>query len=281
MKTGYFDYLHANVSQALEEDMGDGDITAHLISESRSAKARVITRQSAVVCGRPWVDAVFHRVDSAIDVQWEVSDGDSVDPDQLLFTVEGPARGLLTGERTALNFLQTLSGTATRTRHYASLIEHTGAKLLDTRKTIPGLRHAQKYAVSCGGGFNHRIGLFDAFLIKENHIIACGSIADAVALARRLYADRRLEVEVENLEQFNECRAAGPDWIMLDNFSLPDLSQAVESVKRAGENISLEASGGIENDDDLIAIAETGVHYISVGALTKHCMAVDLSMRLV
>ncbi|MBD3646796.1 MAG: carboxylating nicotinate-nucleotide diphosphorylase, partial [Pseudomonadales bacterium] len=238
--------------------------------------ARGITRENATICGRPWVDEVLRQVDPAIEVTWSVADGDRVNPDQALFTAEGSARSLLTAERTALNFLQTLSGTATRTHHYASLIAHTDTRLLDTRKTLPGLRLAQKYAVACGGGENHRIGLYDAYLIKENHIAACGSIGGAIERARELHADKRIEVEVENLDQFAEAVHFRPDWIMLDNFSLQDLATAVSSLN---EDIKLEASGGIENESELIAIAETGVHYISVGALTKHCTAVDLSMR--
>ncbi|HKI73754.1 MAG TPA: carboxylating nicotinate-nucleotide diphosphorylase, partial [Pseudomonadales bacterium] len=203
---------------------------------------------------------------------------DAVTANQLLFSASGNARSILTAERSALNFLQLLSGTATRTRHYADLIAHTSAKLLDTRKTLPGLRRAQKYAVKCGGGENHRVGLFDAFLIKENHIAACGSIADAITRARSFNARLRVEIEVETLSQFLEALAAGPDWIMLDNFSLEDMATA---VKRNNTSVGLEASGGIESDADLVAIAETGVDYISMGTLTKDCDATDLSMRLV
>ncbi|MEX2489411.1 MAG: carboxylating nicotinate-nucleotide diphosphorylase [Pseudomonadales bacterium] len=277
MQQSDFDFVAANVTQALEEDLGSGDITAELIPAETQANAEVISRQSAIICGRPWVDEVFRRVDESIELKWRVSEGEPVEENQIILCARGPARGLLTAERTALNFLQTLSGTATRTHHYAQLIEHTRAKLLDTRKTIPGLRHAQKYAVSCGGGHNHRIGLFDAFLVKENHITACGSITGAVTLARTLHPDKRIEVEVENLDQFRQCLEIKPDWIMLDNFSLADLKRAVALLET---DIKLEASGGIEDDAELIQIAETGVHYISVGALTKHCDAVDLSMRL-
>lgn len=277
MTTNFFTDLQSTVANALREDVGDGDITAELIDSRAQANAEVITREPAVMCGRPWVDEVFRQVDTDVTVSWFAEDGKAVTPGQRLFNATGRARSILTAERCALNFLQLLAGTATRTHHYAALIEHTRARLLDTRKTIPGLRLAQKYAVSCGGGDNHRIGLFDAFLIKENHIAAAGSIAAAIERARKLHSDRRLEIEVENLEQFDEAVAAGPDWIMLDNFSLADMADA---VRRLDEDIKLEASGGIENDADLVAIAETGVHYISMGTLTKDCDAVDLSMRL-
>jgi len=268
--------LAANVAQALLEDCCTGDITAELIDAGTQARAHVITRETATLCGRPWVNEVFATLDPSLTVTWYAEDGQQVKPDQRLFTVQGPARSILTGERAALNFLQTLSGTATRTRHYAQLINHTDARLLDTRKTLPGLRRAQKYAVLCGGGTNHRVGLFDAFLIKENHIQACGSITLAIRRARQLYPDRRVEVEVEDMQQFAEAMAATPDWIMLDNFVLDDMREAVRAV---APMIRLEASGGIESESDLVQIAETGVHFISVGALTKHCQAVDLSMR--
>jgi len=274
--TEYFKDLTANVAAALAEDVGDGDVTAQLIEPTKQVTAKVITRDAGVLCGRPWVDEVFRQVDASLKVTWHSADGDQTKPDQLLFTVAGNARGILTGERPALNFLQTLSGTATATAKMVSLIKHTEARLLDTRKTIPGLRLGQKYAVSCGGGMNHRIGLYDAFLIKENHIEASGSIAGAIERARQLHPGLRVEIEVENLPQFNEAAASKPDWIMLDNFSLEDMRFAVQSAQAA----KLEASGGIENDQDLIAIAETGVDYISVGALTKHLRAMDLSMRI-
>jgi nicotinate-nucleotide pyrophosphorylase (carboxylating) len=271
-----FTDLADNVSRALLEDCGTGDITAELIDAGTQASAHVITREAATLCGRRWVDAVFSALDPLLRVTWYAEDGEQVKPDQRLFTVQGQARGILTGERAALNFLQTLSGTATRTRHYAQLINHTETRLLDTRKTLPGLRRAQKYAVLCGGGTNHRVGLFDAFLIKENHIQACGSITLAIQRARQLYPDRRVEVEVEDMVQFGEAVKAAPDCMMLDNFELGNMREAVRLV---GPAIKLEASGGIESESDLVSIAETGVHYISVGALTKHCQAVDLSMR--
>lgn len=278
MDIDYLSDLPDTVSAALEEDVGSGDITAQLIGESTQATAEVITREAAIVCGKPWVNEVFRQIDPGLALSWFVDDGDRADPDTRLFSVTGSARSILTAERTALNFLQTLSGTATRTHHYVDLIRHTTTHLLDTRKTLPGLRRAQKYAVNCGGACNHRMGLYDAFLIKENHIIAAGSIAGAIAGARSLAPGKRVEIEVENLDEFRQAVAADPDWIMLDNFSLADMRIAVDSINDA---IKLEASGGIESDDDLVAIAETGVHYISVGALTKHCQAVDLSMRLV
>ena len=210
-------------------------------------------------------------------IEWQINEADLVEAERPLLRVSGLARSILTAERPALNFLQTLSGTATATHRYAQLISHTNARLLDTRKTIPGLRHAQKYAVSKGGGENHRMGLYDAFLIKENHILACGSINKAINRARQLYPGRRVEVEVENLDEFYKAVEAEPDWIMLDNFPLEDMLKAVASANRG---IKLEASGGIEEDDDLVSIAETGVDFVSIGALTKHCQAIDLSMRL-
>ena len=274
--TNYFTDLTDNVRAALAEDVGTGDVTASLIDVEKQAKASVITRESGIMCGRPWVDEVFHQVDRSLKITWHTADSDVTEPNQLMFTIEGNARGILTGERPALNFLQTLSGTATTTQRYVSLIRHTKAKLLDTRKTIPSLRLGQKYAVSCGGGMNHRIGLYDAFLIKENHIEACGSITKAIKRAQELHPGVRVEIEVENLEEFAEAVSAKPDWIMLDNFSLDDMRAAVGG----NHPVKLEASGGIETDADLIAIAETGVDFVSVGALTKHVRAMDLSLRL-
>ena len=278
METNYFRDLNQIVTFALQEDIGEVDVTAQLIDPDTTAIATIITRQEATICGRPWVNEVFNQVDSDLKINWSVTEGERVTANQELLRLEGTARSLLTAERPALNFLQTLSGTATTTYRYANLIRHTESRLLDTRKTIPGLRLAQKYAVMCGGGMNHRLGLYDAFLIKENHILACGSIGQAVARAKQLYPEKRVEIEVENLTEFHEAIEARPDWIMLDNFSIADLNKAVASTH---EPIKLEASGGIEKDEDLIAIAETGVDYISVGALTKHCLAIDLSMRFV
>lgn len=273
----YLKGIEQTVATALAEDIGDGDITAALIDPATIATATIISRQQAVICGRPWVDEVIRQVDPDLTANWLVTEGAMVKANQPLLQLAGSARSQLTAERTMLNFLQTLSGTATRTHHYASLIAGGKARLLDTRKTIPGLRLAQKYAVRMGGADNHRIGLFDAFLIKENHIEAAGSIPSAIETARAMKPDARLEVEVENLEELDIAIEAGPDWIMLDNFSLADMEQAVS--RAAGTGIRLEASGGIENPEDLKKIAATGVDYISLGALTKHCDAIDLSMR--
>ncbi|OMH38143.1 carboxylating nicotinate-nucleotide diphosphorylase [Motiliproteus sp. MSK22-1] len=269
--------LEISVRRALEEDIGSGDITAALIPETQLAKAQVIVREDAVICGQNWVTEVFRQVDPDVIVSWKVEDGDQVNANQQLFTLEGKARSLLTGERCALNFLQTLSGTATRSHYYADLVKGTSVKLLDTRKTLPGLRNAQKYAVSCGGCYNHRIGLYDAFLIKENHIAACGSIAQAVAQARSNEPDKPVEVEVENLDEFQQALKAQADTIMLDNFSLTDMRTAVETSRG---NTKLEASGGI-TDESLRSYAETGVDFISIGALTKDCKSIDLSMRFI
>ena len=268
--------LARTVAFAIEEDVRDGDITAALIPESNTAKARVITREDAVICGVDWVNEVFRQIDPEVKVLWQVADGDRVKPNQVLFELEGKARSLLTGERCALNFLQTLSGTATICRSYADLVEGTGVKLLDTRKTIPGLRTAQKYAVTCGGCFNHRVGLYDAYLIKENHIAACGGIAAAVQTARRQAPGKPVEVEVEDFVELQQALDAGSDIIMLDDFSIEDMVKAVQLVNGQAK---LEASGGV-TDETLRAIAETGVDYISIGGLTKHCRAVDLSMRM-
>jgi nicotinate-nucleotide pyrophosphorylase (carboxylating) len=263
------------VSFALVEDIGSGDITAQLIAANCIAAARVITRQHCVVAGRPWVDEVFRQLDTNIVIRWQVEEGQNVSAGTTLLELQGDARTLLTGERTALNFLQLLSGTATRSRYYADLVSGTGVRLLDTRKTIPGLRSAQKYAVICGGCYNHRMGLYDAFLIKENHIAACGGIAQAVKSARLLYQDKTIEIEVEDLNEFQQALDAKADIILLDNFSIEDLYKAV--IKNKGKT-PLEASGGITTAN-LRSIAETGVDYISIGALTKDCDAIDLSMR--
>ncbi|KAA1173746.1 carboxylating nicotinate-nucleotide diphosphorylase [Marinobacter salinexigens] len=265
-----------NVAQSLREDIGDGDITAMLIPADKHTTGRVITREAATIAGREWVDEVFRQVDPRVTLDWNVRDGDRVTPNQELFRMDGPARSLLTAERAALNWLQTLSAVATTCYGYAEQVAHTGVRLLDTRKTLPGLRLALKYAVTCGGCHNHRIGLWDAFLIKENHIAACGSIAKAVAEAHRIAPGKPVEVETENLEELEQALSAGADIIMLDEFSLQDMSTAVRTT--AGR-AKLEASGGI-NADTLVPIAETGVDYISIGALTKDVKAVDLSMRL-
>jgi nicotinate-nucleotide pyrophosphorylase (carboxylating) len=268
--------IQLNVQHALHEDIGSGDITAQLIPADHQAKATVITRESAVVCGTAWVDEVFRQLDPDTKVFWQVRDGEQVSPNQVLFQLEGPARILLSGERCALNFLQTLSAVATHCQQYADLVEGTKVKLLDTRKTLPGLRLAQKYAVTCGGCHNHRIGLYDAFLIKENHIAACGGIAQAVRNAHAIAPGKPVEVEVENLEEMRQALDAGADIIMLDELSLEDMRTAVTLT--AGR-AKLEASGGI-NASTLRSVAETGVDYISLGTLTKDIKAVDLSMRL-
>jgi len=270
--------LPQQVARALAEDIGSGDLTAALIPADRVGRATVITREQAVVCGIPYVDATFHAVDPRVRLEWRVAEGDSVAANHLLFTVEGPARALLTAERTALNFLQMLSGTATAAHSYAVLLEGTQCRLLDTRKTIPGLRTAQKYAVRIGGGHNHRMGLFDGILIKENHIMAAGSIAGAVAAARLGSAQVPVEVEVENLSELQQAIAAGADIAMLDDFSLDAMREAVALNANAAKPLKLEASGGITTAT-IRQIAETGVDFISVGSITKHVRAVDLSMR--
>lgn len=268
--------IQDNVTVALNEDIGSGDITAELVPLEHQAKARVITREAAVICGVEWVNEVFRQVDSSVVLEWHVKDGDCVEANHELLRLSGSARALLTGERSALNFLQTLSGTATVSAQYAAKVASTQVKLLDTRKTLPGLRMAQKYAVSCGGCYNHRIGLFDAFLIKENHLMACGGITPAIETARRNHPEKPIEVEVETFEQLQEALAAGADIIMLDNFT-PE--QMKEAVKITDGRAQLEASGNI-TDETLLSYASTGVDYISIGALTKHCRAIDLSMRI-
>ncbi|MDF2181557.1 carboxylating nicotinate-nucleotide diphosphorylase [Neptuniibacter sp. CAU 1671] len=265
------------VARFLQEDIQSGDITAQLIPEETQATARIISRQQAVICGVDWVNEVFRQVDPAMQLEWLVDDGDRVQRDQVLFLAKGSARNLLTAERTALNILQTLSGTATISQKYADKVKSTTVKLLDTRKTLPGLRLAQKYAVTCGGCYNHRIGLFDAFLIKENHIMACGGIINAVQTAKHNEPGKPVEVEVESLDELTQALDAGADIVMLDNFSLEEMRRAVQMTNGRAK---LEASGGI-TDATLLPIAETGVDYISIGSLTKHCEAVDLSMRLI
>jgi nicotinate-nucleotide pyrophosphorylase (carboxylating) len=269
------DAIGDDVARALAEDLGSGDLTAGLIPAALPAEAAVISREAAVICGTPWFDEVFRRLDPTVRIDWKICDGDEVTPNQVLCTLEGPARALLSGERTALNFLQTLSGTATRVRRYATAVAGTGARVLDTRKTLPGLRLAQKYAVRCGGGQNHRLGLYDAILIKENHILAAGSIGEAVAAARRTAPGKLVEIEVENLDELQQALAAEAEIILLDNFSVADLRRAVALRRGAAK---LEASGGVTLDN-VRAIADTGVDYVSVGALTKDIQAVDLSMR--
>jgi nicotinate-nucleotide pyrophosphorylase (carboxylating) len=274
--THYFTGLQDTVATALREDIGSGDITAQLVPATQQASATVICREDAIICGRPWVDEVLRQVDPDLVVTWHASEGERVAPDAVIFTVQGQARDLLTAERSALNFLQTLSGVATAARAYADLVAHTNTQVLDTRKTLPGLRLAQKYAVVKGGCHNHRLGLYDLFLIKENHISACGSITAAIDTARGLYPGRPVEVEVENLEQLEEALSAHADIVLLDNFTLDDIKAAVAQSRGRAK---LEASGGYTREA-LVATAEAGVDYISVGGLTKHLHATDFSMRL-
>ena len=269
--------LTSVVDAAIAEDLGSGDLTAQLIPEQAQATATLICRDEAVIAGIPWAERVFKTIDPNLCLEWLIDEGASVKAGTTILTCSGNARSILTAERTALNFLQTLSATATATRALVDTITHTKAQLLDTRKTLPGLRLAQKYAVLQGGGLNHRIGLYDAFLIKENHILAAGGIGAAITRARKLAPATRLEIEVESLAELKVAIVGEPDWIMLDNFPLEEL---IRAVKLTPDTIKLEASGGIETPEDLIRIAETGVDYISVGALTKHCRAVDLSLRL-
>ncbi|NOT11940.1 MAG: carboxylating nicotinate-nucleotide diphosphorylase [Methylococcaceae bacterium] len=265
----------AEIKLFLEEDIGSGDLTADIIPVTLMAEAEVMTREAMVLCGQAWFDAVFYHLDTGITQTWLVDEGNFVEADTPLCRVRGSARNLLTGERTALNLLQTLSATATVARQYAEAVEGTGCKILDTRKTIPGLRKAQKYAVVCGGCYNHRIGLYDGVLIKENHIMAAGSIAAAVRTAREK-SSAPVEIEVESIQELTEALAAKPDRIMLDNFTLADMRTAVRLTNGAAE---LEASGNIDLST-CRAVAETGVDFISIGALTKHVQALDLSMRI-
>lgn len=269
--------IEKTVKWALEEDIGSGDITAQLIPATNQSHARIISRDEAVIAGVAWVDEVFKQLDDSVDVIWHVQEGDLVEANQTLFELKGNSRSLLTGERAALNFLQTLSAVATKCHEYSQKVAHTQVKLLDTRKTLPGLRSALKYAVTQGNCHNHRIGLFDAFLIKENHINACGGINNAISQAHQIAPGKLVEVEVEGFDELNQALEAGADIIMLDNFSISDTKKAVEDVDGRAK---LEASGGI-TDETLVKIAETGVDYISIGALTKDVKAVDLSMRLV
>ena len=266
-----------DVRRALQEDLGAGDCTASLIPEKNSLQTRIICRDHAVLCGRPWVEQTFRQLDDGITISWQVKDGDQMQPDQEVCRLQGPARSILSSHRATQLVLPTLSGTATCARRYTDAVAGTGTIILDTRKTVPGLRLAQKYAVRCGGASNHRIGLFDAILIKENHISAAGSITAAVKAALDLHPDLLLEVEVENLEQLEEAEAAGAQRVLLDNFALGDLKTAVDRFKG---RISLEASGGI-NLETIRAVAETGVDFISTGDITKSVRAVDFSMRFV
>ena len=269
-------YIAKLVAQALAEDIESGDITAELIGANVQTSGRIVTREDGILCGTAFALEAFQQIDPSCHVEWAAQDGDVLTASNTLCTLSGPARALLTAERTALNFLQLLSGTATTASHYAARVAHTKVKLLDTRKTVPGLRLAQKYAVTCGGCYNHRIGLFDAFLIKENHISAAGGIAEAVAAARSVAPGKPVEVEVENEAELELALTAGADRIMLDNFTLEGLRGA---VAHAAGRAELEASGNV-TDETLVAIAETGVDFISIGALTKHVRALDLSMRI-
>lgn len=275
--------LQQQVTAALQEDLSEVtaelDITAQLISAKSHSEATVITRETMVVCGTAWVDEVFRQLDDSVTVTWHVRDGEHVSANTTLCTLSGSSRILLTGERTALNFLQTLSATATLTAQYSAYLEGSVTRLLDTRKTIPGLRLAQKYAVRCGGGKNHRIGLYDAFLIKENHIAACGGIDQAVSRARELSPNKPVEVEVESLAEFQQALAAQADIIMLDNFAIADIHSAVAINREAQKPALLEVSGNI-TDERLSELKTTGVDFISSGALTKHVTAIDLSMRM-
>ncbi|MAO68631.1 MULTISPECIES: carboxylating nicotinate-nucleotide diphosphorylase [Idiomarina] len=276
--------IQDGVSAALKEDLSGEDasydITAQLILEQSQSRASIITREEAVVCGCGWVDQVFRQLGQQVEIEWLVKDGDKVAANTELCRLKGPSRILLTGERTALNFLQTLSATATTTYQYSQLLNNYKTQLLDTRKTLPGMRLAQKYAVRCGGGVNHRIGLFDAYLIKENHIFACGGIAQAVKAAKQLNPGKTVEVEVENLNEFSQALAAEADIIMLDNFSIADIEQAVQqNQNNASHQAKLEVSGNV-TDERLQELAATGVDFISSGALTKNIQAIDLSMRI-
>jgi len=271
--------LSEQVNAALREDVGSGDVTAALIPASQTTHGRVIVREAGVICGAPWVDETFRQLDSTVRITWRVTEGERVTTDAVVLEITGPARAVLTGERTALNFLQLLSGTATAARRFVDAVAGTTCRILDTRKTLPGLRTAQKYAVRCGGADNHRIGLFDMVLVKENHIAAAGSIAAAVVAARKQSPGVKVEVEVETLVQLDEALAASPDIVMLDDFALNDLQAAVRANAAHARPVKLEASGSVTLEN-VRTIAETGVDYVSIGAITKHVRALDLSMRL-
>ena len=271
--------LAAQVDAALREDIGSGDVTAALVPAAQQVRGSVVTREAAVLCGRAWAEETFRRLDPRVRLNWTAADGERLAAGQQILAISGPARPVLSGERTALNFLQLLSATATATRRFVDAVAGTGCRILDTRKTLPGLRSAQKYAVRCGGGDNHRLGLYDRVLIKENHIIAAGSITGAIAAARASAPQISVEVEVESLGELEEALNARPDIVMLDEFSLQDLEAAVVRNRACGSPVKLEASGSVSLDA-VRAIAATGVDFISVGSLTKHVHAVDLSLRL-
>lgn len=267
--------ISAQAKQALQEDIGTGDVTADLIPKENTSTATVVCRDNAILVGVAWFNEVFHQIDENVEIKWNFKDGDEVSANDIICTLSGNSRAILSGERAALNFTQTLSATATQTQRYVKLIAHTKTNILDTRKTIPNMRDAQKYAVLCGGGKNHRIGLYDMILIKENHIMAAGSITAAVTQAKQLHPDIRVEVETETMEEFREASNSGADVIMLDDF---DLKTMREAVAENDGKIDLEASGGI-NLDTILPIAETGVDFISIGQITKDVIAIDLSMR--
>jgi nicotinate-nucleotide pyrophosphorylase (carboxylating) len=271
--------LASQVEAALREDIGSGDVTAALVPAAQRVRGSVISRENAILAGRPWADATFRHLDPHVQLTWHASDGEPLAAEQVVFDIAGNARPVLTGERTALNFLQLLSATATATHRFVQAVAGTGCAILDTRKTLPGLRSAQKYAVRCGGGLNHRMGLYDRVLIKENHIAAAGSLTAAVRAARSHAAGLVVEVEVETLEEFSEALAAAPDVVLLDEFTQADLRAAVALKRARGSPVKLEASGSVSLET-VRAIAETGVDFISIGGLTKHVRAVDLSMRL-
>ena len=271
----FYQLIINQVANSLDEDVGSGDISAELIDQSTLLDTELLVREDAVLCGRPWFDEVFRQCDDTVKVNWLATDGDSVKAGQVICEISGNARAILTAERSALNFLQTLSATASETRRYVDLISDSECRILDTRKTIPQLRHAQKYAVVCGGGNNHRLGLFDAYLIKENHLAACGSIAEAVVKARQINPQKLLEVEVENLDQLEQAIEAEVDRALLDNFTPDEIRLAVSMNQK---RIELEASGNID-EQSLRDIATTGVDFISIGALTKHVRAIDFSLR--
>jgi nicotinate-nucleotide pyrophosphorylase (carboxylating) len=271
--------LPEQVETALREDIGGGDVTAALVPAAQRVRGSVITREHAILAGRPWADAVFRHLDPHVQLAWHASDGEPIAANQVVFDIAGGARPVLTGERTALNFLQLLSGTATVTQRFVQAVSGTGCAILDTRKTLPGLRSAQKYAVLCGGGHNHRMGLYDRVLIKENHIAAAGSLSGAIRAARSHAPDLIVEVEVESLAELEEALSGAPDIVMLDDFTLAELSAAVALNRARGRPLKLEASGSVSLES-VRAIAESGVDYISIGSLTKHVRAVDLSLRL-
>jgi nicotinate-nucleotide pyrophosphorylase (carboxylating) len=271
--------LARQVEAALREDLGSGDVTAALVPAAQRVRGSVIVREDAVLCGRAWVDETYRQLDPGVQLTWQAADGERVAAGQVVFAIAGPARPVLSGERTALNFLQLLAGTATATRRFVDAVAGTGCRILDTRKTLPGLRTAQKYAVRCGGAQNHRMGLYDQVLIKENHIAAAGSLTGAIEAARRNAPRIAVEVEVETLGELQEALSARPDIVMLDEFSLADMRAAVALNRAHGAAAKLEVSGSVSLET-VRAIAETGVDYISVGAITKHVGAIDLSMRL-